>query len=235
MPIPGDLEQYRRISAKERVFSLLREWITDGTLQPGEKIVDSELAQAIGVSRTPVREALQMLELQGFVEMHPGKETKVSGLSEADVFQLYPPLAVLDSLASELAADRMEKETVRELEGINEKFAKAVEDRDRNRALEWDERFHRTIVEASENPYLADFTSVLQLHIRRLKFVFFDPSMVPAQTSVEEHRAIIEALKTGDGKRAARVMKQNWLRAMNTVAEEIRCSGTEGGEKEARS
>ncbi|GGA39437.1 GntR family transcriptional regulator [Kroppenstedtia guangzhouensis] len=222
MPIPGELEKYRRVSAKDRVLRLLQEWITDGTLQPGEKIVDGELAEAIGVSRTPVREALQMLELQGFVEMKPGKETRVTGLSRRDANHLYPTLAALESLAAEGAAGQITPETLALLKKYNEEFAQAIWDQDRKRALEWDERFHRSIVETAANPYISDFTTVLQLHIKRLKFVFFGSSMVPAQVSVTEHREIIEALELRDGARAARGVKQNWLRAMETVLEQLR-------------
>lgn len=222
MPIPGELEKYRRVSAKDRVLRLLQEWITDGTLQPGEKIVDGELAEAIGVSRTPVREALQMLELQGFVEMKPGKETRVTGLSRRDATHLYPTLAALESLAAEGAAGQITPETLALLKKYNEEFAQAIWDQDRKRALEWDERFHRSIVETAANPYISDFTTVLQLHIKRLKFVFFGSSMVPAQVSVTEHREIIEALELRDGARAARGVKQNWLRAMETVLEQLR-------------
>jgi DNA-binding GntR family transcriptional regulator len=222
VPIPGELEKYRRVSAKDRVLRLLQEWITDGTLQPGEKIVDGELAEAIGVSRTPVREALQMLELQGFVEMKPGKETRVTGLSRRDATHLYPTLAALESLAAEGAAGQITPETLALLKKYNEEFAQAIRDQDRKRALEWDERFHRSIVETAANPYISDFTTVLQLHIKRLKFVFFGSSMVPAQVSVTEHREIIEALELRDGARAARGVKQNWLRAMETVLEQLR-------------
>ncbi|SMO40765.1 GntR family transcriptional regulator [Melghirimyces algeriensis] len=227
MPIPSDFEKYSRISAKERVFRQVRDWITDGTLQPGEKIIDKELAEAIGVSRTPVREALQILEYQGFVEMQPGKETKVTQLSDQDVFQLYPPLAALDSLAVKLAVDRINEKTLQELRHINEQFSIAVSKKNRNLALEWDERFHRMIVQTSANPYIAEFTSLLHRHIRRMKFVFFNPSMIPAKASVEEHRKIIEALNERDGESAAQMMKQNWLRAMDIVVNEIRKSDEE--------
>lgn len=225
MPIPEELQKYRRITAKDQAFTLLREWITDGTLQPGEKIVDAELAEAIGVSRTPVREALQMLELQGFVEMKPGKETRVTGLGARDASNLYPTLAALESLAAEVAAARITEETVVLLKEYNEEFARAIQEKDRKGALEWDEKFHRSMVETAANPYISDFTSILQLHIKRLKFVFFEPSLIPARVSVEEHRAIVEALEERDGGRAARWVRQNWLRAMDTVMKQLQERG----------
>ena len=77
MPIPTNFAVPGRISAKDRSFSQIQRWIIDGTLQPGEKLNDADLAGALGVSRTPIREALQLLEGQGLVEMHPGKDTRV--------------------------------------------------------------------------------------------------------------------------------------------------------------
>jgi DNA-binding GntR family transcriptional regulator len=74
MPVPKHFSSPMRITAKERALSQIQKWIIDGTLQPGEKLLDAELAESLAVSRTPVREALQLLEVQGLVEMHPGRE-----------------------------------------------------------------------------------------------------------------------------------------------------------------
>ncbi|SEM69635.1 GntR family transcriptional regulator [Lihuaxuella thermophila] len=218
MPIPSESCKLQRKSAKSLVLSQLQEWITEGTLQPGEKIVDIDLARALGVSRTPVREALQILATQGFIEMKPGKETRVTPIRYEDVYLLYPPLAALDSTAAELAAEKMDRETLKNLEEINRHFAQAVQAKDKQAAMKWDEQFHQTIVDAADNTYIRSFTSILQLHIRRLKVVFFEVSMIPAQESIEEHQAIIEAFKKRDKMSAARWMRQNWLRAMEIVA-----------------
>lgn len=89
----ADTENYTpqvRLSAKEKAFHQLQRWIVDGTLEPGEKVTDADLAEALGVSRTPVREALQLLESQGFVEMKPGKETKITLIHPDDALAVYP-------------------------------------------------------------------------------------------------------------------------------------------------
>ena len=99
MPIPRDVPKMERISAKQRALEQIQRWIIEGTLRPGEKILDGELAEVLGMSRTPVREALQILEMQGFVEMHPGSATKVTSIRREDVFRIYPPLAALDATA----------------------------------------------------------------------------------------------------------------------------------------
>ena len=90
MPIPTDHAKPLRISAKENAFNQLQQWIIDGTLHPGEKLNDTELAGALGVSRTPIRESLQLLEVQGFVKMYPGKATQVTEVDKESITDLLP-------------------------------------------------------------------------------------------------------------------------------------------------
>jgi DNA-binding GntR family transcriptional regulator len=222
MPIPSNFPKYERMSAKDLVLLQLQQWITDGTLQPGEKIVDTELAEALGVSRTPVREALQILAIQGFVEMIPGKETRVTEICPKDVDRLYPPLAELDALTARTVAPTISAERIAQLEEYNEQFAQAVRNKDKAGAIHWDEQFHQAILEEADNPYISSFISTLQLHLRRIKYVFFHSSFVPAETSIEEHKDIIEAFKQRDAERAARLIRQNWLRAREIVSAELK-------------
>ena len=90
MPIPTDHAKPLRISAKDNAFNQLQQWIIDGTLHPGEKLNDTELAGALGVSRTPIRESLQLLEVQGFVKMYPGKATQVTEVDKESITDLLP-------------------------------------------------------------------------------------------------------------------------------------------------
>ena len=98
MPIPIDHTKPVRTTAKLHAFNQLQQWIIDGTLQPDEKLNDIELAQALGVSRTPIRESLQLLESQGFVSMQPGRATQVTPVEPEDIYNLLPPLAALQAL-----------------------------------------------------------------------------------------------------------------------------------------
>ncbi len=116
MPIPLNHNKPVRISAKENAFNQLQQWIIDGTLRPEEKLNDNELARALGVSRTPIRESLQLLEVQGFVEMFPGKATQVTKVKKEDIIDLLPPLAALQALSAELAVPNLNEEIIRNLE-----------------------------------------------------------------------------------------------------------------------
>ncbi|EPZ41023.1 GntR family transcriptional regulator [Alicyclobacillus acidoterrestris] len=220
MPIPEGYLRPERISAKERAFQQIQRWIVDGTLQPGEKLSDGELAEALGVSRTPVREALQTLELQGFVEMHRGRDTRVTATSKEDIRKIYPPLASLQSLAAELVVDSVTAEFIGRLREVNVQFATALRRKSSYEAMELDDEFHNAIVERANNPYISSFISTLQLHARRLKYVFFEDSLL-SHESIAEHENILKALEQRDAEKAASATRENWLRAMHELSRRL--------------
>ena len=211
MPIPLNHNKPVRISAKENAFNQLQQWITDGTLRPEEKLNDNELARALGVSRTPIRESLQLLEVQGFVEMFPGKATQVTKVKKEDIIDLLPPLAALQALSAELAVPNLNEEIIRNLEDSNERFSKAVHTEDYFLALKVDEEFHQIIVDAANNPYITSMVASLQAHVRRL---FFHNSIVLTTYSIQQHDTIIDCLKKRDALLVSQLMRDNWLRAI---------------------
>jgi len=217
MPIPQNFSSPIRMSAKERALSQIQSWIIDGTLQPGEKLLDAELAEALGVSRTPIREAFQLLEVQGFVSMHPGKETRVTSLDKEDILKIYPTLASLYSLAAEYAAKVILPEQIEMLKEINLQFSKAVETEQPFQAMELDEQFHNFIIEVSENPYIASFSSSLQMHIGRFSYVFLKQPPAATLASVKGHDSIILYLQNHDAEKASMIMKQHILKAMQEL------------------
>jgi Transcriptional regulators len=219
MPIPSDFLTPNRLSAKERAFNQIQEWIIDGTLQPNEKLNDAELAQALGVSRTPVREALQLLNMQGFVEMQPGVATQVTTVNKDDISKILPPLAVLQALASELATPVIDNESIDSLHDINTQFAKAIKEGDYYSALKLDEQFHKSIVDITQNPYINNTISMLQAHVRRL---FFHKSIILTTDSVEEHNEILKAFEYRDKEAASNIARKNWLRPIDVYYSSIK-------------
>ncbi|KMY48275.1 GntR family transcriptional regulator [Peribacillus loiseleuriae] len=208
MPIPANFSIKPRVSAKKRAFNQIQEWIIDGTFKPGEKLNDADLAQALGVSRTPIREALQLLTVQGFVEMYPGVGTQVTALKKEDVSKILPPLAVLQALAAELATPVINQETIHLLRDINTRFAQSIKNGDSDNALRFDEQFHNIIVENAHNEYISSSVSTLQSHVFRL---YFHSSIVFTQRSIEEHEAILNAFEEKNKEEAAKLARINWL------------------------
>jgi len=192
----------------------LQKWIIDGTLQPGEKLNDSELAEALGVSRTPIREAFQLLEVQGLIQMFPGKETRVTTLAKEDILKLYAPLTALHTLAAELAAENIQHEHIEQLRAINACFSEKVDAEQLYEAMEYDEEFHETILEIANNQHILSFCSSLQLHIRRYKYIFFKRPTWESHTAASDHESIIQALEARNGDEASRLMKLNLNRPL---------------------
>lgn len=207
MPIPSDIQIDAPVSAKDRAKEYLCGWIIDGTLTPGEKINDAEIAKILGVSRTPVREALQILAQQGFVVMKPGVATYVNDINPDDVYKLMPPLSVLQALAADTATDLLTEDEIEHLEFINESFNKSIEKEDYYSALKKDEDFHRLIVKSCNNPYIEKIIDEYQAHVRRF---YFANSISLSKESYEEHKCIIECIKNRDAKQAGSITRKNW-------------------------
>ncbi|CAM3766918.1 GntR family transcriptional regulator [Cytobacillus oceanisediminis] len=212
MPIPSNYSSPTRISAKERAFSQIQEWIIDGTLQPKEKLNDADLAKALGVSRTPIREALQLLNVQGFVEMFPGVGTQVTSVNPEDISKILPPLGVLQALAAEMAAPVISQQTIDILRDINHKFSQALNVGDTFSALKQDEQFHNIIIELAQNPYISNTVSMLQAHVMRL---YYNKTIILKTRSIAEHEEILKAFEQRDKNKAGEIARTNWLRAID--------------------
>ncbi|PFD38815.1 GntR family transcriptional regulator [Bacillus cereus] len=220
MPVPQNYKKPGRVSAKSLVLNQLQDWIIEGVLQPDEKINDVELAEALGVSRTPVREALQILELSGLVEMVPGQKTKIAPIKLDDVSIIYETMAGLHSIIGKQALQRIIETDIQQLSFINADFQQSINEKNSKRALELDIQFHNTITSIAKNPYIEPFLENTQLHVLRLEYLFFQ-NFVPASQSIEEHHSIIQALQKQDEKQMEQMMSQNWLRPMKEIQKMI--------------
>lgn len=216
MPVPQNYKKPGRVSAKSLVLNQLQDWIIEGVLQPDEKINDGELAEALGVSRTPVREALQILELSGLVEMVPGQKTKIAPIKLDDVSIIYETMAGLHSIIGKQALQNITDADMKLLSEINDDFQRSIETKNAKQALELDIQFHNTISSIAKNQYIEPFLENMQLHVLRLEYLFFQ-NFVPASQSIEEHHSIIQALQKQDEKQMEQMMSQNWLRPMKEI------------------
>jgi DNA-binding GntR family transcriptional regulator len=207
------------------VYERLLAWITDGTLAPGETIKDVEIAEQLGVSRTPVREALQMLEQLGAIETQPGKSTRVAEALPSDVPDVYRPLGELHALAAELATPNVGLKELDRMNAANEALSRAIENEDPIAARLADEDFHEVIVSASNNRFLAEVVNWLTTHARRLEALYF-AQQAPAHASYQEHREIMEAMRADDAKRASELTGHQYRRSAFVLADLV-ASGDE--------
>ena len=200
-----------RRPARWTVHDRLRTWIEDGALAPGEVIKDAEIAEMLGVSRTPVREALQMLEREGLVEMLPGRLTRVTDTTPEDIGLVYATLAALNALAAEMGTPHATETDIAEMRRQNERLLDAVKAKKAVEAREADRAFHGVVVRLAGNPYLEDAINPLLSHIRRLEALYFRDDK-PGRKSYQEHKKIITAIAAGDIEAAREAMRSNFQR-----------------------
>src|SRR6266702_7700437 len=143
-----------RPKLRDTVYTALLEAIVSGRLEPGVRIRDFELARQLGVSRTPVREAIQKLQDEGLVESSPGSLTRVTPLDPQSVRQAFPVVAALHSLATRLGSGRLKPADIAALESANRLLAKAMTSKDAVRAIRADDAFHAVFLKAAVNQEL---------------------------------------------------------------------------------
>lgn len=220
MPIPHQVKKLKRSLAREEVYEQVRNWIVEGVLKPGEMVRDMELAESLGVSRTPVREALRRLEDEGLIETAKHKWTRVALLDPQQADELYGIVQRLEAYALELAQPKLTQADFTILEAINAKLSEAIERHDAKAALEADNAFHQVWIDRSGNQELAQILADLKVKLRRLELAHFDSK--DAVESVEEHSFIIQSLRAGNSSKALRAIQSNWEGATDRFAQRVR-------------
>lgn len=202
-------EKIKRTFVRHEAYLKLRNWILEGTLAPGAKLKDKELAEDLGVSRTPIREALLRLEDEGLVQTKPNCSTCVSSIDFHSAFHLYSIVWTLERLALTQAMGSIEEEHIQKMTEVNERFLESMKKQDRLSALNADHEFHSVYVELSGNPELEKILSEIKNKLKRLDLYYFD-KIRSASLSYEEHKKIIEALQERDLSKAIDAVEHNW-------------------------
>lgn len=189
---------------RDVVFNTLRDAILTGKLIPGERLMENQLAEKLGVSRTPVREALRMLELENLVELVPRKGAQVLDMTEKDIVNILEIRSALEGLATSLACKKMTKECLQQLKNMEVDFERAVAENDVDRFVDIDEDFHDVIFQATENDKLIQMFRNLRIQLYRYRMAQAknDNSM---STIVAHHRSILRALENHDSEEGAAV------------------------------
>jgi len=211
VPLPIQEAPIERRSARDVVLERLTVSIESGALEPGEVIKDAELATRLGVSRTPVREALQILEQRGLVEMQPGRLTRITETTPDDAVRVYAPMQVLQALAAELGTRNAGSKDVETMRSCNARLLAAVEAKDLDGARDADREFHDVLVGLADNRYLASALRTLMSHTRRLDALFFRDQQ-PGRESFGEHEDIIAAVTAGEATTAGALTHRNFQR-----------------------
>ncbi len=196
---PIRLDSYQPL--REVVCESLREAIRKGILRPGERLMELQLAEELGVSRTPVREAIRKLEQEGYVVMMPRRGTYVASMSIRDINEIFEIRTALESLSNGLAAKRIMDEELEQLQRQLVKIKGYIDANDMDRIVETDIQFHDLLYQASRNTRLVGIISNLREQLTRFRTLSMSyPGRLEA--TLEEHRNIVESIAQGDVKAA---------------------------------
>lgn len=207
MPIPKNALTVDRSLLRDDVYRRLRDAIVDGTFVPGEQLKDGELAQWLGVSRTPVREALLRLGASGLVVAVPGRSTTVSTIDPQAVRDARDVIAAMHGLAVREIAGSLGAEDVSRMRAANARFAQALAAGDVAAALDADEELHRIPVAALGNRALVAVIEQFEPLVRRVELLRFRGD---GETSVARHDKLIDLLAAGDAAGAESVSFDIW-------------------------
>ena len=232
MTVPG---KARKRARPQQVYERLRELIIDGRLAPGARIVETDVAARLGVSRTPVRGALQRLQQEGFVVDSPTlQQTRptVAPLTSEDARELFLLVGALEGLAAHRAAlGTLPQRTAlaASLADINEAFASAAASKrpDHGRIFELDEQFHRGYMIAA-GPRVLSIHATVKPQAERYERLYVSMLEAELQTSVIEHRAIVRAIRSGNAPGARAAVETNWRNAAERLAAVVAASGERG-------
>ena len=192
---PIQLDSYRPL--RELVCETIRQAIVDGVFSPGERLMEIQLADEMGVSRTPVREAIRKLELEGFVVMIPRRGTYVADISIKDINEVYEIRTSLEVLAAGLAAERISDEELETMQRLLVEIGQHIEDGNIEKIVEIDTAFHDVLYKASRNKRLAGIINNLreQITVIRRRSMMYPGRL---QNTMEEHRILVDSIAAHD-------------------------------------
>lgn len=212
-------------SQTQRAVMLLREMVISNKLLPGSNHLEAELAEMLGMSRTPVREAAIILEGQGLVEVRPRRGIRILPISPKDMEEIYSILTELESLAAhDLAVKGLSEDELDELRSHIDEMEKALGRDDRQLWAQVDDRFHRRLIQLAGNRRLESIVSTYsdQVHRARLLTLYIRPA---PHKSNADHRALVEAIAAGKADEAREIHRQHRIKAKELMIELIASHG----------
>ena len=199
-----------------KVFEEIEQAILSGVYSVGDQLVESKISVELGVSRTPVREALKQLELDGLVKTIPNRGTFVVGISTEDIIDIYTIRVAVEGISSQWAAERITDEKIKELETIVELQEFYSSKSDVLQLLQLDSKFHEVIYDVSGSRILKHTLASFHSHSKRAR----ESSLLSAGRTIEavkEHRLIFEAIAARDAKRAKELTETHIINARDNI------------------
>lgn len=210
---------------RDVVFNTLRQSILIGELKPGERLMEIHLANRLGVSRTPIREAIHKLEREGLVTITPRRGAEVAQITEKSMNDVLEVRQALDALCVELACDRITEEGTEALRKACDHFEQCVNTGDSKRIAQADVALHDIIVQATGNQRLIQLVNNLSEQMYRYRFEYIKDSS-QHQTLVNEHRIIYQSIVRKDKETAAAAARTHIDNQKKAIMRQIRLDRT---------
>ena len=218
------MEEYQDQSLRGRVFRRLREDILSGVYKENDELREAAIGEELGVSRTPVREALRQLELEGLVSIIPNKGAYVTGISLKDVHDIYMIRSMLEGLCARWATRYITEEQIEELEEVillsefhlKRKSADKMGAEKAQQVSELDGKFHKVLYHASNSRILEHVLSDFHKYVKMARTMSVEEES-RAEKSIEEHRSILEAIKSRDEDLAERLANEHIMKVMKNL------------------
>lgn len=206
---------------REVIFNTLREAIIIGELKPGERLMEVQLAEKMGVSRTPVREAIRKLELEGLVHMMARRGAQVADLSMKDIMDVLEVRASLDGLATALATTRITADELKELNHVSQQFVQFVEKENLQGAIKKDVEFHEIIYRSARNDKLIQIAINLREQIQRFRVIYLK-DFTNAKDIIKEHNDIYQAIQRRDTQLAQALAQKHISRQEESIINSLK-------------
>jgi DNA-binding GntR family transcriptional regulator len=216
--LPAPLHQIENKSRRERIIDALRDAIVSGELKPGQPLIETEIAAQLGVSRAPLREALQALSHEGLLETLPYRGTIVRNLTRADIEELYSFRGLLETFALRRIIERADPADVARLRQYFDAMLSAAQRGDVRAVNQSDREFHDTLIELSGHRLLQESWQTVSLRVRQV-MALRNRQNSDLTRIAYNHIPIIEAISAGDTERAERLLNQHIASAGDLLAE----------------
>lgn len=213
------MEEYHDHSLRGRVFQKIREDILTGVYKEHDELREVSIGGELGVSRTPVREALRQLELEGLVTIVPNKGAYVTGITPQDVHDIYKIRSLLEGLCARWATEHITGRQIEELEEIillSEFHLRRKSTEQAEQVSELDGKFHKVLYEASNSRILEHVLSDFHKYVQMARMMSVG-AKDRAERSIEEHRDILKAIKDKDPDKAERLANQHIMKVMENL------------------
>lgn len=194
-----------KYSLRGKIFNILRQQILDGKYLPGDNLIETKLAEELGVSRTPIREAIRQLELEGLVDSIPNKGVVVKGITEKDIEDIYTIRQILEGLAAEWAVDKITDEELAELKDIYELMEFYTKKGDIEQVAKLNTRFHEVIFKATKSGVLQNILTDFQYYVQWARYKSLK-SPGRSNEALQEHKKILDAFMEHDCENAEKLV-----------------------------